>query len=157
MNEQLKALQTARDEINKLHQRYKAKAENERSKINDVYVIVEGEKCYTEQEVIDWYAGDYITSAQCDKYIASLDRKKERAGQIGNYTKSERVCKILENTLYDYNLEIFEIKKKIEDEEKKNERLRIAQEQGMSYQQWLDLEEVSRRSEEFELLMGLKK
>lgn len=73
MNEELKTLQTVADEIVKVRKKYIAKAEKERAKINDIYVTVCGEKCYTEQEINDWYANDYITIKQCDKFIEKLN------------------------------------------------------------------------------------
>jgi len=41
-----------------------------------------------------------------------------------------------------------------EQEQKKQERWEIAQKQGCSYAQWLELEEISRQSEEYERLLG---
>lgn len=154
-NEELKALETAREEITKIKVRYEKKATKEREKVNDVFVTVCGEKCYTESEINDWYANDYITCSQSDKYIERLQKKKQTAGQKGALTKSERVCKILENTINNITLEIRDIKIKQEQERKKQERWEIAQAQGCSYKEFLELEEVSRQSEEYERLMGM--
>ena len=68
-NAELTALQTVRDEYIKLRDKYQKKAIKEREKVNDVYVMVCGEKCYTESEINEWYACDYIT---CDSRINSL-------------------------------------------------------------------------------------
>lgn len=155
MEGKLQALNTIRQETDKIYQKYKIKAEKEREKITNVYVTVQGEKCYNEQSILDWYAADYISLDQCDRYIQTLNKKKEEAGNINGLTKSEKICKILEDTLYRYDLEIFEIKKNIETEKRKLERLKMAQEQGLSYKQWLDLEEVNRQSEDFEKLMEI--
>ena len=154
-NAELTALQTVRDECRKIKEKYKKKATKEREKVNDVYVMVCGEKCYTESEVNDWYASDYITCKQADKYIEKLNKKKATAGQTDALTKSERVCKIIDSIIDKVTLEIRELKIKQEQEQKKKERWEIAQAQGCSYKEFLELEEVSRQSEEYERLMGM--
>lgn len=154
-NAELIALQTVRDECGKIKEKYKKKATKEREKVNDVYVMVCGEKCYTESEVNDWYASDYITCKQADKYIEKLNKKKATAGQTDALTKSERVCKIIDSIIDNVTLEIRELKIKQEQEQKKKERWEIAQAQGCSYKEFLELEEVSRQSEEYERLTGM--
>lgn len=154
-NAELTALQTVRDEYKKIKDKYLKKAAKERAKVNDVYVMVCGEKCYTDSEINDWYASDYITSEQSDKYIEKLNKKKATAGQTDTLTKSERVCKILDNTIDNLTMEIRDIKIKEEQELKKQERWEIAQSQGCSYKEFLELEEVSRQSEEYEKMMGM--
>lgn len=154
-NAELIALQTVRDECGKIKEKYKKKATKEREKVNDVYVMVCGEKCYTESEVNDWYASDYITCKQADKYIEKLNKKKATAGQTDALTKSERVCKIIDSIIDNVTLEIRELKIKQEQEQKKKERWEIAQAQGCSYKEFLELEEVSRQSEEYERLTGV--
>ena len=155
MNEELKALQTVADEIVKVRKKYIAKAEKERAKINDIYVTVCGEKCYTEQEINDWYANDYITCKQCDKFIEKLNEKKEKAGEVGTKTESEMIVNIFNNIVSNLYLEIKDIRIKEEQEIKRQERWEIAKQQGLSYKQWLELEEVNKQSEEFEKLMGI--
>ena len=150
MNEEIRALEAAASELNKILQKYKAKAEKERSKVSDVYVTIQGEKCYTENEINEWIEADYITADQADRYIEKLEAKKKKAGEVGKLTKSERVCRILENTINNCYLEIRDIKIRIEQEKKRQERWEIAQAQGCSYAQWLELEEMSRQSEEYE-------
>lgn len=154
-NDELMALETAREEIIKIKARYQKKATKEREKVNDVYVIVCGEKCYTEKEINDWYANDYITCKQSDKYIEKLDKKKVAAGQKDNLTKSERIYKVLDNMTNNLSLEIRDIKIKQEQEQKRQERWEIAQQQGCSYKEFLEIEEVSRQSEEYEKMMGI--
>ena len=153
-NAELIALETVRDEYRKIIEKYKKKAVKEREKVNDVYVMVCGEKCYMESEINDWYANDYITCEQSDKYIEKLKKKKATAGQTDTLTKSERVCRILDNTIANLTLEIRDIKIKEEQERKKQERWEIAQAQGCSYKEFLEIEEVSRQSEEYEKMMG---
>ena len=113
-NEELKALEIVRDEIIKIKAKYQRKAEKEREKVNDVFVIVCGEKCYTETEINDWYGNDYITCNQADKYIEKLNRKKSTAGQKGTLTKSERIYKVFENIINNLVVEIQDIKIKQE-------------------------------------------
>lgn len=155
MNVELKALQTVADEIVKVRKKYIAKAEKERAKINDIYVTVCGEKCYTEQEINDWYANDYITCKQCDKFIEKLNEKKEKAGAVDNKIESEMIVNIFNNIVNNLHLEIKDIRLKEELEIKRQERWEIAKKQGLSYNQWLELEDVSKQSEEFEKLMGI--
>jgi hypothetical protein len=126
-NAELIALQTVRDEYEKIREKYKKKAAKEREKVNDVYVMVCGEKCYTESEINDWYANDYITCEQSDKYIKRLNKKKSTAGQTGMFTKSERVCRILDNIIDSLDLEIRDIKIKEELELEKQKRWENAQ------------------------------
>lgn len=152
--EDVKALQTVSVELEKIKARFEKKAAKEREKINDVYVLVCGEKCYTEEEINEWYACDYINCQQCDKFIEKLEKKKEAAGEENSVTKSERVVKILNNMINTLFYELFDIKKKEEEDRKREERWQIAQAQGCSYQEWLNQEEVSRQSEEYEKLMG---
>ena len=154
-NAELAALQTVINEYKKIKEKYQKKAIKEREKVNDIYVIVCGEKCYTESEINDWYSSDYITCKQSDKYIEKLNKKKEAAGQVDLLTKSERVCKVLENAISNLAYEIHDIEYKQEQEQKKKERWEIAQAQGCSYQEFLKLEEVSRQSEDYEKLMGI--
>lgn len=154
-NEELKTLETVRDEIIKIKAKYQRKAEKERERVNDVFVTVCGEKCYTENEINDWYASDYITCDQADKYIEKLNKKKSTAGQKGTLTKSERIYQVFENIISNLMVEIQDIKIKQEQERKKQERWEIAQAQGCSYKEFLEIEEVSRQSEEYEKLMGI--
>lgn len=156
MQSELTALETARAEVIKVKEKYQKRAEKERAKVNDVYVIIQGEKNYSEGDIMEWVASDYITSTQADKYIERLDKKKAQAGQKGAYTKSEQICRILENTINNYTMEIKDIKIRMEQEEKKQERWEIAKQQGCSYMEFLELEEISRQSEEYEVLMGIK-
>lgn len=154
----LTALQTVRDEYEKLKETYKKKAIKEREKVNDVYIVICGEKCHTESEIMEWYASDYITCTQCDKFIEKLNKKKATAGEQGNsMTKSEMVCNIIENTIYNLSQEIHDIKIQQEEEQKKQERWEIAQAQGCSYKEFLELEEVSKQSENYERFMGIKR
>lgn len=154
-NEELEALEAAREEIVKIKVRYQKKAAKEREKIHDVFITVCGEKCHTEAEINEWYACDYITCSQADKYIEKLEKKQSAAGQEGNLTKSERIYNVLENIAYNLALEIRDIKLKQEQELKKQERWEIAQKQGCSYKEFLEIEEVNRQSEEYEKLMGV--
>lgn len=150
----LKPLKTTVREMEKLRERYRRKAEKERKKLEDVYVTVMGEKCYTEEEIMEWYESDQMSCAQCDRHIARLEKKKEAAGDISGKTKSEKVCEILNDVICNLNYEIKDILLEEEKERQKQERWKRAWENGMSYQEWLDLEDVNRQSEEYEKMMG---
>lgn len=152
---ELDALEKVKVECTKLRDKYQKKAIKEREKVNDVYVMVCGEKCYTESEINEWYACDYITCEQSNKFIEKLNKKKSTAGEKNNsMTESEMICRIIDNCLSNLNQEIHDIKVKQKREAEKEERWKIAQAQGCSYKEFLELEEVSRQSEEYEKLMG---
>lgn len=150
MSEELKALQTVADELAKIHGKYIGKATKEREKVLNVYVTICGEKCYTEQEINEWIEGDYITAAQADKYIEKLEAKQKKAGEFDGRTGSERVCDILRNLRNNISLEIQDIKNREEQKRKREERWEIAQAQGCSYAEWLNQEELSQKSIEYE-------
>lgn len=81
---------------------------------------------------------------------SNLNKKKAMAEEIDTLTESERVCKILDNTINNLELEIQDIKVRLDQEQKKQERWKIAQAQGCTYSEFLELEEISRLSEEYE-------
>ena len=128
---ELDALEKVKVEWTKLRDKYQKKAIKEREKVNDVYVMVCGEKCYTESEINEWYACDYITCEQSDKFIKKLNKKKATAGEKNNsMTESEMICRIIDNSLSNLNQEIHDIKVKQKREAEKEERWKIAQAQG---------------------------
>lgn len=152
----LQVLETVKTEYIKLRDKYQKKAIKEREKVNDVYVMVCGEKCYIESEINEWYACDYITCEKSNKFIEKLNKKKATAGEMKNsMTESEMICIIIDNSISNLNQEVHDIKVKQKWEAEKEERWKIAQAQGCSYREFLELEEVNRRSEEYEKLMGL--
>lgn len=118
--EHIGVLKVVRKEIEKIREKYGKRADKEREKINNVYVTVKGEKCHTVEEINEWYRCAYITCSQADKYIAKLEEKQEKAGLKDYLTKSEHVCKILDNYLYNLSCEIMEetCKEKKEGEDK---------------------------------------
>lgn len=151
MTEEIKAIKKVSKEIEKVRDKYKPKAEKERAKVDNIYVTVKGEKCYSEDDINDWYAADYITSKECDKYIDKLNKKREeKAGLQNDLTESERIVKIFTNIINNLYEEVFSLKHLEEQEIRKRERWKIAQEQGCSYEEWLNQEEISRQSEEYE-------
>lgn len=151
MTEEIKAIKKVTKEIEKVRDKYKPKAEKERAKVDNIYVTVKGEKCYSEDDINDWYAADYITSKECDKYIDKLNKKREeKAGLQNDLTESERIVKIFTNIINNLYEEVFSLKHLEEQEIRKRERWKIAQEQGCSYEEWLNQEEISRQSEEYE-------
>ena len=94
LEEELTALQTVRDEYKKIKDKYLKKAAKERAKVNDVYVMVCGEKCYTDSEINDWYASDYITCEQSDKYIEKQNKKKATTDKLTAKSSKSKIAKI---------------------------------------------------------------
>lgn len=143
------------DDIKKLKEKYEKKAEKERAKVNDVYIIIQGEKVYTEEEIMDWYAGDCITSTQADRYEEKLAEKRKKAGENNSQTKSEKVLEVLKTVIVNLEYEKGALIHQSEEKKARDERWERAKAQGMSYSQWLELEEILQRSEDYERMMGL--
>lgn len=110
-NTEITALETIRKEIQKLREKYQTRAEKEREKVNEIFVTIQGEKCYTNEDIFGWYEAGYISSSQYDKYREKLKAKKKAAGEAGNMTKSEMICKILDNYIHSLSMNIYEVKK----------------------------------------------
>lgn len=110
-NVEMIALEKVKADILKLKEKYQAKAAREREKTNDVCVSIQGEKCYTNEDIFGWYEAGYISSSQYDKYREKLKAKKKAAGEAGNMTKSEMICKILDNYIHSLSMNIYEVKK----------------------------------------------
>lgn len=108
---ELAALESVKKETLKLKEKYQVKAGKEREKVNDVCVSIHGEKCYTNEDIFGWYEAGYISSSQYDKYREKLKAKKKAAGEAGNMTKSEMICKILDNYIISLLINISEVKK----------------------------------------------
>ncbi len=94
-NTEITALETIRKEISKLKDKYQTRAEKEREKVNEVFVTIQGEKCYSDDDIFGWYEAGYINSRQYDRYRDKLEAKKKAAGEADSKTKSEMICKIL--------------------------------------------------------------
>ena len=94
-----------------LIEKYEKLAVKEREKVNQVYVLVHGEKCFSEEDINAFIEADVITAEQSDQYIEKLGKKREIAGETMQQTRSEAVCAILKKdlaNLYDeikYDLE----------------------------------------------------
>lgn len=102
------ALKVLEKEYVRLIEKYEKLAVKEREKVNQVYVLVHGEKCFSEEDINAFIEADVITAEQSDQYIEKLNQKREIAGETMQQTRSEAVCaKDLAN-LYDeikYDLE----------------------------------------------------
>ena len=107
-NLSVESLEIAKNEATKILERYQKKAEKERQKVDDVYILVCKEKCRSEEDILSLYEADCISCAQSDKYIEKLADKKKAYGENTGLTKSEGVCKILENFIYEIETEIEE-------------------------------------------------
>ena len=108
MDAEKKGLEMLQRDLRKLQEKYHARAERKREKINDVYVTVRGEKCYTKEQIDDWYRYDGITMEQADRYIDRLEKKREKAG-AAEYTEYDYVCRILENYLFSISCDLEKI------------------------------------------------
>ncbi len=155
VNFELDCLSKAADELEKIISRYRTKSKKEKEKASDIYILINGDKVYSESEIMEYYECDYFDSDTCDKYIRKLEQKKAKAGEQNGLTKSEMVANVLSNQLEKIQLEIGDIKLKEKKKAQFQERWEIAQKQGLSYEEFLNLEEVSRQSEEYEKLMGI--
>lgn len=105
------ALKVLEKEYVRLIEKYEKQAVKEREKVNQVYVLVHGEKCFSEDDINAFIEADVITAEQSNQYIAKLGKKREIAGETMQQTRSEAVCAILKKdlaNLYDeikYDLE----------------------------------------------------
>ena len=117
-NVEITALETIRKEIQKLRDKYQIRAEKEREKVNEIFVTIKGEKCYSNDDIFGWYEAGYINSRQYDKYRDKLEAKKNAAGEVDNKTKSEMIVKILSTMSRNFSAEIATIK---EEETEKEE------------------------------------
>lgn len=109
-NVEITALETIRKEIQKLRDKYQTKAEKEREKVNEIFVTIQGEKCYSNDDIFGWYEAGYINSRQYDKYRDKLEAKKNAAGEVDNKTKSEIIVQILSTMSRNLSAEIATIK-----------------------------------------------
>lgn len=87
------------------------------------------------------YEADCINSEQYERYSKKLEDKKKRAGEVDTKTKSEKVIQILNKYINDLKSEISEEKQQIDDEAKRQERLKEAQAKGLSYTEWIESEQ----------------
>lgn len=117
-NVEITALETIRKEIQKLKDKYQTRAEKEREKVNEIFVTIQGEKCYSNDDIFGWYEAGYINSRQYDKYRDKLEEKKKVAREVSNKTKSEIIVQILSVMSRNLSAEIATIK---EEETEKEE------------------------------------
>ena len=89
------ALKVLEKEYVRLIEKYEKLAVKEREKVNQVYVLVHGEKCFSEEDINAFIEADVITAEQSDQYIEKLNQKREIAGETMQQTRSEAVCAIL--------------------------------------------------------------
>lgn len=81
-------------------------------------------------------------------------KKRKKAGEIDLKTSSEKIVEVLKNMIGDLEYEKAILIHQSEEKKAREERWERAKEQGMSYSQWLELEEINQRSEEYERMMG---
>ena len=75
------ALKVLEKEYVRLIEKYEKLAVKEREKVNQVYVLVHGEKCFSEEDINAFIEADVITAEQSDQYIEKLNQKREIAGE----------------------------------------------------------------------------
>lgn len=83
------ALKVLEKEYVRLIEKYEKLAVKEREKVNQVYVLVHGEKCFSEEDINAFIEADVITAEQSDQYIEKLNQKREIAGETMQQTRSE--------------------------------------------------------------------
>lgn len=108
----LDALNIAKKELVKLLERYQKKAEKEREKLSDIYVLVCGEKCRSDDDIMELYVADLISCNQADRYSEKLEKKKKQCGEVNGKTKCETVCQIITNFISQLDCEINELQSK---------------------------------------------
>ena len=102
--------------------------------------LIEKYKLWEAQNGVCLYSGKPI-----DK--ATMLRDKDNLFEVDHIVPYSL---ILDNTINNLELEIQDIKVRLDQEQKKQERWEIAQAQGCTYSEFLELEEISRLSEEYE-------
>lgn len=103
----ISTLSRFRDELKRLKGKYEKKAAKERKKINEAFIVFDGEKYHTEEELFELYTCDVVTSREHDKLLAKL-----RAAQGLKYkdekTESELLVALIDKYITDLSVEIFE-------------------------------------------------
>lgn len=66
-------LEIVKNELKKLATKYEDKIEKENAK--NKYITIQGEKCYTEDDIRDMYEGDCFDGRAYDRYLDKLQKK----------------------------------------------------------------------------------
>lgn len=140
MTKNVEILKAVKYELDKAVYKYQVKCQKEQEKTKDAYVIFNGEKYYSENEIMDAYGCDVMTSAKCDSLIEKLNKKKGLAdswSKTKNQEIYDELVAIRDGIEMDMNHIIHLEKEKSE----RDARIKADMEKGCSYQQALDNEE----------------
>ena len=105
-------LEIVEKELKKLTNKYETKIQKEKEK--DKYITIQGEKCYTEDDIRDMYEGDCFDSREYDKYLEKLQKVLHQ--DTNGKTKYEYAKEVLDNMMEDVAIEIHDERGKNLDE-----------------------------------------
>ena len=77
-------------ELDKAVYKYQVKCKKEHEKTKNAYVTFQGQQYYTENEIMEAYGCDVMTSAKCDSLIEKLNKKKGIA-ESGGKTQNQEI------------------------------------------------------------------
>lgn len=154
MREDNETLKVVRNEFIKIRDKYVPKAEKERQKVNDCFVTINGEKCYSIEEINEFYQYDYITESQCTKYISQLEKKQKISTSLDEKTKSEKVVSMFDCYIEGLAITISEQEKEEniarEYEARRHDAIDI---RGLSFKEF-EAEEILRNEKEWHDKVG---
>lgn len=137
--EDLKVLEAAVADMNKIVERYKTKCEKEQAKKKEAYVSYQGVKYYSENEIMEAYGCDAMTSAKCDSLIEKLNKKlgiEDSWSKTFNQQMFDYFEKLRDNIQNDINHIVHMQKVAAE----RDERIKADIEKGCTYKQAMDNE-----------------
>lgn len=111
---QIQARELIIEQIDKIIEKYEKKAEKEKAKKKNAYVVYQGEKYYSNSDLQDAYACDAFSSATYDKLLEKLDKAR---GNVEEYELTPTECLLIEINSIKNNLKM-DIK--IDEQEKKH-------------------------------------
>lgn len=101
----LEALKKVKNEIEKLYEKAVLRAEKERDKHKEWFVIIGDEKYYDEIDIQEAYGCGVLSTAQYDRYVNKLRKKKDKSDKLVDSSLAH-ICKIYLNILSSLDLEI---------------------------------------------------
>lgn len=140
MTKNVEVLKAVKYELDKAVYKYQVKCKKEHEKTKNAYVTFQGQQYYTENEIMEAYGCDVMTSAKCDSLIEKLNKKKgieESGGKTQNQEIYDELVAIRNGVEMDIN-QIIHLEK---EQTERDARIKADMEKGCSYQQALDNEE----------------
>lgn len=131
---EIKANELIIEAIDKLIEKYQKKAKKERSKVEQASVTYKGVKYYSENELMDAYACDYISSATYDRLVDKLDKAKSGVSK-DEMTESELIMVSLNQHKNNLLSEIAYDKRAKEKQAEIDNRMRELIAEGYSYRE----------------------